>query len=131
MWPFDDALCGNCNHATVHSGSIYMPRWGALLIVAPAPGAAVAPLQAAWTSGYQGLFEKSSIGALTWEGTKKLRCLAKVFQCHKFEPEVEFISSNSSSSIKSDSENIICHDKAFVGLLHYHTKKKKSIFDCL
>ena len=51
---FDDALCGNCNHATVHSGSIYMPRWGALLIVAglgPAPGAAVAPLQAAWTSG--------------------------------------------------------------------------------
>ena len=51
VWPFDDALCGNCNHATVHSGSIYMPRWGALLIVAPAPGAAVAPLQAAWTSG--------------------------------------------------------------------------------
>ena len=36
---------------TVHSGSIYMPRWGALLIVAPASGAAVAPLQAAWTSG--------------------------------------------------------------------------------
>ena len=41
MWPFDDALCGNCNHATVHSRSIYIARWGALLIVAPAPGAAV------------------------------------------------------------------------------------------
>ena len=66
----------------------------------PAPGAAVAPLQPVWTSGY----ERSINGALTWEGTKKLRCLAKVFQC-KFEPEVEFISSNSSSSNKSDSEN--------------------------
>ena len=49
--------------------------------------------------------------ALEHLGTKKLRCLVKVFQCHKFEPEVEFISSNSSSSNKSDSENIICHDK--------------------
>ena len=38
-------------HATVHSGSIYIARWGALLIVVAAPGAAVAPLQAAWTSG--------------------------------------------------------------------------------
>ena len=37
------------------------------------------------------LYERSNNGALTWEGTKKLRCLAKVFQCHKFEPEVEFI----------------------------------------
>ena len=36
---------------TVHSRSIYIARWGALLIVVPAPGAAVAPLQAAWTSG--------------------------------------------------------------------------------
>ena len=35
-------------------GSIYMPRWGALLIVAPAPGEAVAPLQAAWTWGNKG-----------------------------------------------------------------------------
>ena len=50
VWPFDDALCGNCNHATVHSGSIYTARWGALLIVVPAPGAAVTPLQAARTS---------------------------------------------------------------------------------
>ena len=31
--------------------SIYIAWWGALLIVVPAPGAAVAPLQAAWTSG--------------------------------------------------------------------------------
>ena len=31
--------------------SIYIARWGALLIVAPAPGAAVAPLQATGTSG--------------------------------------------------------------------------------
>ena len=37
--------------ATVHSRRIYIARWGALLIVVPAPGAAVAPLQAAWTSG--------------------------------------------------------------------------------
>ena len=35
----------------VHSRSIYIARWGTLLIVVPAPGAAVAPLQAAWTSG--------------------------------------------------------------------------------
>ena len=48
MWPFDAALCENCNQQQlvhsgsiysnqqqlVHSGSIYMPRWGALLIVA-------------------------------------------------------------------------------------------------
>ena len=47
----------------------------------------------------------SSNGALTWEGTKKLKYLAKVFQCHKFEPEVEFIISNSSSNNKSNSEN--------------------------
>ena len=90
----------------------------------PAPGAAVAPLQAVWTSGY----EKSSNGALTWEGTKKLRCLAKVFQCHKFEPEVEFISSNSSSSNKSDSENedfIICHDKILLDCYNTIVKKKR------
>ena len=68
------------------SGSIYMAKWGALLIVVPAPVAAVAPLQPVWTSGR--LYERSSNGALTWGGTKKLRCLAKVFQCHKFEPEV-------------------------------------------
>ena len=46
--------CG-CGHLmsklTVHSPSIYMAKWGALLIVMPAPGAAVAPLQAVWTSG--------------------------------------------------------------------------------
>ena len=29
--------------------SIYIARWSALLIVLPASGAAVAPLQAAWT----------------------------------------------------------------------------------
>ena len=89
-----------------------------------APGAAVAPLQAVWTSGY----ERSSNGALTWEGTKKLRYLAKVFQCHKYEPEVEFISSNSSSSNKSDSENedfIICHDKFLLDCYNTIVKKKK------
>ena len=32
MWPFDDALCGNCL-----SRSIYIARWG-LDIVVPAPG---------------------------------------------------------------------------------------------
>ena len=47
----------------------------------------------------------SSNGAPTWEGTKKLKYLAKVFQCHKFEPEVEFIISNSSSNNKPNSEN--------------------------
>ena len=90
----------------------------------PAPGAAVAPLQAVWTSGY----ERSSNGALTWEGTKKLRCLAKVFQCHKYEPEVEFISSNSSSSNKSDSENedfIICHDKLLLDCYNTIVKKNR------
>ena len=94
------------------------------MIVVPAPGAAVAPLQAVWTSGY----ERSSNGALTWEGTKKLRCLAKVFQCHKYEPEVEFISSNSSSSNKSDSENedfIICHDKFLLDCYNTIVKKNK------
>ena len=41
-----------------------------------------------------------------------------VFQCYKFEPEVEFVSSNSSSSNKSDSEKdfIICHDKLLLDL---------------
>ena len=34
--------CGNCNSPTVHSHSIYMAKWGVLLIVVvPAPGAAV------------------------------------------------------------------------------------------
>ena len=45
--------CGhlrNCNSATVHSPFTW-PSGGALRIVVPAPGAAVAPLQAVWTSG--------------------------------------------------------------------------------
>ena len=54
-----------------------------------------------------------------------MRCLAKVFQCHKFEPEVEFISSNSSSSNKSDSENIICHDKLLLDCYTTIVKKKR------
>ena len=62
------------------------------------------------------------------EGTKKLRCLAKVFQCHKYEPEVEFISSNSSSSNKSDSENIICHDKLLLDCYTTIVKKKKRVY---
>ena len=45
--PFDDALCGNYNHQQFIVCSIDIARWGALLIVVPAPGAAVAPLQAA------------------------------------------------------------------------------------
>ena len=63
--------------------------------------------------------------------SQQLRCLAKVFQCHKFEPEVEFISSNSSSSNKSDSDSIICHDKLLLDCYTTIVKKKKSIFDCL
>ena len=43
--------CG-CGHLmTQFVGSISMAKWGTLLIVVPAPGAAVAPLQAVWTSG--------------------------------------------------------------------------------
>ena len=60
-----------------------------------------------------------------------MRCLAKVFQYHKFEPEVEFINSNSSSSNNSNSDNedfIICHDKICWIVTYYC--KKKSIFDC-
>ena len=65
---------------------------------------------------------------------KKLRCLAKVFQCHIFEPEVEFVSSNSSSSNKSNSKNedfIICHDKLCLIVTILLLKKGKSTFDCL
>ena len=55
--------------------------------------------------------------------------MAKVFQCHKFEPEVEFISSNSSSINNSNSDFIICHDKLLLDC--YNTiVKKKSIFVC-
>ena len=57
-----------------------------------------------------------------------MRCLAKVFQCQKFEPEVEFISSNSSSSNKSNSENedfIICHDKLLLDCYNTIVKKAK------
>ena len=57
-----------------------------------------------------------------------MRCLAKVFQCHKYEPKVEFISSNSSSSNKSDSENedfIICHDKLLLDCYNTIVKKKR------
>ena len=53
-----------------------------------------------------------------------MRCLAKVFQCHKFEPKVEFISSNSSSSNKSDSDNIICHDKLLLDCYTTIVKKR-------
>ena len=55
-------------------------------------------------------------------------CLAKVFQWHKFEPEVEFISSNSSSSNNSNSENedfIICHDKLLLDC--YNTIVNKTL----
>ena len=48
-----------------------------------------------------------------------------MFQCHKFEPEVEFISSNSSSSNKSDSENIICHDKLLLDCYTTIVKKRR------
>ena len=51
-----------------------------------------------------------------------MRCLAKVFQCHKFEPEVEFISSNSSSSNKSDLEN---HDKLLLDCYTTIVKKER------
>ena len=46
---------------------------------------------------------------------------------HKFEPEVEFISSNSSSSntCKSNSENIICHDKLLLDCYTTIVKKKR------
>ena len=40
------AICGNIAQQ-VHSHSM----WGALLIVVPALGAAIAPLEAVWTSG--------------------------------------------------------------------------------
>ena len=72
------------------------------------------------------LYERSSNGALTGEGTKKLRCLAMVFQCQKFEREVKFISSNSSSSNNSNSENedfIIYHDKLLLGCCTIVKKK--------
>ena len=51
-----------------------------------------------------------------------------MFQCHKYEPEVEFISSNSSYSNKSDSENedfIICHDKLLLDCYNTIVKKKR------
>ena len=57
-----------------------------------------------------------------------MRCLAKVFQCHKFEPEVEFVSSNSSSSNNSNSENedfIICHDKLLLDCYNTIVKKRR------
>ena len=56
--------------------------------------------------------------------------VAMVFQCHKFEPEVEFISSNSSSSNKLNSENedfIICHDKLLLDCYNNCLKKEEYI----
>ena len=54
--------------------------------MAPAPGAAVLHYKLPGPQGNKGYMKGQAM-----EGTKKLRCLAKVFQCHKFEPEVKFI----------------------------------------
>ena len=63
MWPFDDAICGNCNRATVHSCSIYIVKWGALLLVVPDLGAAVAPLQQSGPQGNKGCMKGQAVGA--------------------------------------------------------------------
>ena len=70
-----------------------MARWGALLIVVPAPGAAVVQGNKGYMKG-----QVSDLGR-----DQELRCLAKVLQCHKFEPEVRVYTSTLSCSGNSDS----------------------------